>query len=155
MDQEILANDNYHLISEYLGSVRSTYDDEAQMVVTDAFLRAIKTYDSSRSSFKTYFYICARNARSSLGRRREAEPSEVILDSLDSTLQTTDMYSYDLESDIVDYIYRRLGDRDREVLELSVAGYKQREIAELYGVSRQSISKRLKNIRKMLLEGGN
>lgn len=150
MNQEMLANENYHLIDEYLGSTRSTYDYEAQMVVTDAFLRAIKTYDSSKSSFKTYFYICARNARSSLGRRRKSEPTEVSVDSLDSILQTADMYSHDLESDIVDYIYIRLDDRDREILELNVAGYKQREIAELYGVSRQSISKRLKNISKRL-----
>lgn len=151
MDRERLAIENYHLIDEYLRSTRSIYDDEAHMAVTDAYIRALDTYDSSKSSFSTYFYICARNARRSLGRRRQNEPTEISLDSsiIESKL-SVDLHSSDLESYIDSYIEENLDGRDAEIMRLEVAGYTHREIADMYGISRQSISKRVKRIRRDL-----
>lgn len=150
--ETVALEDNYGLIGYFIslqqvGGVRADYD-EWHGLIAESLVKAIKSLDSSRGALSTLFFSIAYRDFASATRGYE-EKSKFWLLGLSTTICEED-WVQDLELDFdFDFDYGIIeDDGDRLALEYLVAGYNQREIAELTGVSQPTISRTLSRVRK-------
>lgn len=164
-EQRALVERNHNLIYYVLNgngwSIEDYYD-----IAAIGLCRAAITYDESRgNAFSTYACIAIKNKVFKVMRDSRAKcRSGYLLVSLEEPLFDSDGKLTvgdtlkDLDgpephadaSEILGHI-EKLRPNERQVLELTIAGYLQREIGEIIGESQVNVSRHLRRARQKLL----
>lgn len=155
-DQVQFIKDNIKLKSWFLGRMGLIIGDGVNKadfehwdsVIFDAMVKAVKTYDSSKSEFSTYFNTVAKNAIISEQRKIDRYNDINMLDKYDNTELFNNIGCLD------DYNYFELtygiDGREKRVLDLKIAGYTEQEIASELGVHRRTVSRAMSKAREMV-----
>lgn len=163
---EQMINDNrklvYFILHKQFPSLIG--DDDIEQYGLIGLWKACKNYDSDKSKFATFATRCIRNEiLMELRRRKTQQKTEAVsLDmpisvegkedaetSLMETLRDPDDKYAELEYDLK-FLEDIASGREIEVLDMSMSGYSQIEIAEYFKVSRSYISRILDNVRKKI-----
>lgn len=165
------AEVNHNLIYSFLHSQRCSIDDCYDIVVF-GYLQAVQNYLRKESLRKyTFSTVAFMQMSGSLSHyysglsRQKIMPEKAVL-SLDAERECSDsgrnenLYnlvsqSTDFREDIhtkyiIQQILDELSDTDKGILLMKIEGYTQMEIAQVYGISHQSVSLRLKNTQKRM-----
>lgn len=131
----------------------------------ECYLRCWKSldkFDDSLSTLSAYWTIIIKNVASTRNRKRTAKcriPESAVF-SLDFTYDNADehnspnnLYNYVIQYDSyiavdLNNLYNQLSNMDITILELSMAGYTQKEICRITQLKQPTISRRLQKIRK-------
>ena len=119
----------------------------AEEVVQETFLRAIRALDLSReaASVKSWLFTTARNLSIDVLRREGHSVGEEPLFFVPS--QDEERME---QQAFLNELFRSLDEADCELLMLSAAGFRQREIAEKLGMPLGTVSWRFSELRKKL-----
>ena len=133
------------IVSRYLRffNIPSTYPGDKfdlHQVGMLGILRAIKTFDKTKSSFNTWAWFWVRSyIRDEILKHKPSGPSEYeTTHSPDTRVMILQFY------DFID------GEKDKEVLSRFLSGQTASDIGRDWGVSRQSIDQRLYKIHKTI-----
>lgn len=129
-------------------------------------IRAADTFDESKGKkFSTYAVKCIHNAMLQYIRKiskywgKEVSIYEPICKDTDgSTLCYADIIEDETPSNcfeecaktLIDEKIEQLPEKDREIMQAVIAGYKQKEIAAMMGIRQPTISRRIKKIQYRL-----
>lgn len=141
---EQLLEENYKLVYKYLHS-KNLDITEWESVISYSLWKAIKSHDSSRGTLSTLFYKIAGNDVISELRSMKFNYLDEAVDSAD--------YVYIGEPD--DHLLLEMESVSREygwLVPYAVLGYTQKEIAELTGYDRSTISRKLQKMRDKIRE---
>lgn len=141
---EKLLEENYKLVYSYLHS-KNLDITEWESIISYSLWKAIKSHDSSRGTLSTLFYKIAGNDVIS-------ELRSMKFDYLDEAVDSVD-YAYIGEPD--DHLLLEMEDAAGEygwLVPYAVLGYTQKEIAELMGCDRSTISMKLHSMREKIRE---
>lgn len=144
-EQQKIVEDNHNLIYSFIHK-RGLDVDEYYGIVAESLCKAVLNWDKSKGNLSTIFYIVARNDlyqewRKGIASKRKHEG----IVSLEDELVLDD---YNLEDEIVlkETLEELKNSEFRELLELKLLGYNQKEIASMLGVSQVTISRWLRKI---------
>ena len=155
-EQKKFAEENHNLIYSFLVNKKLNFEKYYDIVAI-GFCKAVKSYESSKGSFSTYAYICMSNEVKMDWRRTEQRAQEygVVLISLDEpiigtedlTVKDTLPHPESVES-LLKYeryleIINSLPPPMNEVVNLSIQGYSQSEIAQEMRYSQSYVSRLL------------
>ena len=145
--------------------------DEIFSVGRLGLFKAALTFDETRKiTFATYATRCITNEIFMEFRRRKKQRKDISLDEpLSTDLDGSHLYLKDILSDesneveshfvateklerTLDFIINRLRKRERLTILLHTAGYTQREISEITGISQSYASRILTQVRKNIRE---
>lgn len=125
-------------------------------------LKAVRTFDPARSSFRTYARLCVETAvikavEKYSGRSNMLLSDGVALDDLDRLPSGQgDPEAIVIESETIDDLIGRadgkLSERERKVLRLYLDGLNYREISDRCGLDAKSIDNALQRIKKKMRE---
>ena len=155
--QKKLAEENHNLIYWFLNKYHLSIDEYYDLAAI-GLCKAAKTYNDEQSSFSTYAARCMFTAVFSEIRNEKNEKRKALREalSLDAAIEGLDneqaklldvLSTSDTTEDIVlaqkmleDY-YVQTSDKDKQIIQLLLTGYTQKEIASLYDVSQAYISR--------------
>lgn len=158
-EQREFAEKNHNLVYRFLYE-RNLSVDEYYDIVSIGYCKAVLCFDPSKGSFSTLAYTCMGNALKahyrSLSRLSAIPLSE--LRSLDSVIMSNDKESdnltledtvssdFDTEWEVMSKVLleefiKTLSKKELTVLNLSMQGYDQIEIAKEIGYTRSYVSK--------------
>lgn len=162
-EQEKLIQDNISLVYYVYtkGFVKydkgGVYKDDLIGEGMIGLIKAVKAYDSSRTTFSTFAYKCISNEMMHYLKHIFTNPlnRSVSLDTpikagkenlkLEDVLETQDECSEDKYT-ITNMLGIPLTEQERDMIWYSYMGYTQVEIAEIFNTTRQNISRILKSI---------
>ena len=174
--QRKFAEENHMLVLDYMSKKRLPIwesdpftGEDWYGVICIAFCKAVATYKEGFGySFSTYAYTCMENARKMVYRNNSAKKSipadmiasldaDIFKDSNDGKEETGTLEnligekSFEnnsiIEMDLQRFI-PKLSSMELEVLNMSLAGLKQSEIAQTIGIFQPNVSRIIKKIRK-------
>ena len=142
---EDLYRDNYKRVYNYV-FYKTLSRDLTEDIVSEAFLKAVRAFDSfdaSKASFSTWVCTIARNCM--LDYYRRTRPVEDIEEIPEGVFATEDSYD---ETDETAQLVRKLlavvDEDDRELINLKYyQGLRNKEIAEVLGINASTIATRL------------
>lgn len=155
-EQKKFAEENHNLIYSFLMNKKLNFE-EYYDIVAIGFCKAVKAYEPSRGPFSTYAYSCMMNEVKMHWRKTEQRSQKygVVLISLnepiigieDLTVKDTLPHPESVES-LLKYeryleIINSLPPPMDEVVNLSIQGYSQSEIAQKMGYSQSYVSRLL------------
>lgn len=154
--QQNLVIDNHNLIYFLLHRLGYDVEEWYDLCAIGLCKAAVMYKPEFGFSFSTFAVKCMKNEicneqhkhRSRLPVRQAVSLNEYIAPDIDIEIQDTIADSNDLfgrvelQLSIKDTV---LTPREREAMDLYIAGYKQREIAECFSVSQECISQRIRN----------
>lgn len=142
--------DNYGLIGYFISlkEVRGKMAEYSEWhgLIAESLVKAIRAFDSSRGALSTLFFTIANRDfySANLGSGNKSKVwflgSSTTIDDED-WLQDLSIYE-PFDSRLIE------DDCDRDSLDYLLAGYNQREISELTGVSQPTVSRTLSRVRK-------
>ena len=141
---EKVLKENYNLVYSYLR--RNNLDIvEWESVISYSLWKAIKKHDSSRGTLSTLFYKIAGNDVISELRSMKFNYLDEAVDSVDYAYigEPDDHLLLEMESIANEYSW---------LVPYAVLGYTQKDIAELTGYDRSTISRKLKKMRNKIRE---
>lgn len=158
-DQARLAADNHALIFYTLR--KFGFDDEYYGVAAIGLCKAAATYDPSRGSFATYAVACIGNEIHIELRKWHTVRRYAVVASLDEPLHGTERLTlseliadpHDSTEDIL--FVQALRDanasaRDTRMMAYRLAGYDQKQIAAVMGLTQPTVSRVLRRLWKKL-----
>lgn len=166
-NQRAILEENQELIKDFLYYNRLKRSDYYS-IVTDSLVKAILDYDESKSKLSTLFDRIAKNDVAYEQRKVRKEVLGISGDYANNIISLSDAdkigYRYEFEEytevdkrkqgedfDVSAYL-SYLEDFEIKICKMLYEGRVQREIAEAFGVSQQSISKRIRIIRRKIKE---
>lgn len=163
-EQMLILEENHGLIKGFLKE-RKLEIREYYSLITDSLVKAILAYDESKGKLSTLFYRIAKNDLAYVQRKDSSEvlglkedfsvEYERLVDSGYLSLEQTEedeVYRDEEENFDVSVYLSYLEDFEIKICNMLYEGRVQREIAEAFGVSQQSINKRIKIIRRKVKE---
>ena len=165
-EQQQLAADNEKLIWFFLRKYASRSDpQELYGVAAEGLIRAAATYDPARGKFSTHAMYHMRSAvdfdqRCAKRKKRSGKPV-LNMDDVDSVCPSKECYekmygvvplrdrlclSLDETGADVERFLRSLPARDRELVRMRIGGYTIKEIGDIFGITIQAASARMKRI---------
>jgi len=172
-EQQKLVEDNHNLIYHVLNQHGWSIDDYYDVAAIGLCTAAIKFDASLGNKFNTYACTAIKNAmlmelrKTNTKMRYGAKPISLddTLPNSDGTLTMDGLITYgdviESKNDVIEETVKcieiqeridMLPKRQREVLRLHIDGYSQREIAEMFGISKSYVSRLLKLARKKLAD---
>lgn len=163
-EQRQVVADNHNLIYAFLWKYNLSID-EFYRAAAVGLCQAGATWDASKSKFSTYAFICMYGTVMTEIRRSKSQrviPSEQICSYqvdfvndagdtwtlLDTLSMGDDMTDSAEVNTVWSEYYKTLSDGDKRVLHYKIAGYTQRQLAELMGCSQPHVGRLLKRIRE-------
>ena len=163
-EQRDFAAENHNLIYKFLGYKRLSYDDYYD-VVAFGYLRAVRSYtqkpELQRYSFATIANCSMRSElinhyRKEFSQKRYAievslytpvSDNESLMDVIPGSDVTADTVLY---NSLMERVSALLNQKQFSIFRMKSEGYNNREIAEQYDVSTQSIQQTLAGIKKLV-----
>lgn len=150
--QRELAKQNHNLIYDFIHK-RNLDVEEYYGIVAIGLCKAAMNYSSEKSAFSTLAYQCMENEVKGYWALITAEkriPEEQIVST--EALLGEDRLYYDKYNDNINYSFllSLLTDRERTIVEYTVNGLTQKQIADKLDITQQSVSLIIKNIRDRL-----
>ena len=165
-EQQQLAADNEKLI--YLAIRRYAPNEDADELygyAAEGLLRAASTYDPTRGKFSTHAMWCMRSAvdfdQRCAKRKKRSGKLVLHMDDVDAVdpneeynaemcgvapLRDRPCLSLDETGADVERFLRSLPARDRELVRMRIVGYTFKEIGDIFGITIQAASARMKHI---------
>ena len=164
IEQKIIDNKKlvYFVINKQFSWLLGDEDIEQYGLI--GLWKACKMYDSDKAKFSTFALTCIRNEiLMELRRRKTAQRLEAVsLDmpvavegkedgetSLMDVIRDPDDHYVEIECDLA-FLDDIASGRDIEILQMSMDGYSQVEIAERFKISRSYISRIINRTRKKI-----
>ena len=165
-EQQQLAADNEKLIWFFLKKYASGSDpQELYGVAAEGLIRAAATYDPARGKFSTHAMYHMRSAvdfdQSCAKRKKRSGKLVLHMDDVDA-VDTNEEYNAEMcgvaplrdrpclsldETGVdVERFLRSLPARDRELVRMRIGGYTIKEIGDIFGITIQAASARMKHI---------
>lgn len=145
----------YHVISTYYPTFVNNEDLQQTGMV--GLCKAADTWDESKSTFSTYACKCILNEIRMEFRRSRKHTGLLSLDYLvtngeGDVVTQGDLLVGDEDIDFVDYeavksFYDDLSERDKAIIDGTIAGVSQKKIADRFGVKQSTIAMRLRRLR--------
>lgn len=139
-----LVEDNHNLIYGYLNT--RGLDDEYYGIVAESLCKAVLNWDESKGKLSTLFYIIARN-----DIYNEWRNGSVGIYQFTDTVPLEEDWipeNYDLEGEYM--LKETIKDIEtseyNELFQLKLLGYKNIQIAEMFGVSPSTIGNRVRRM---------
>ena len=168
--QKKLVEENINLAYKFVSTKGLKYDYDYDESLSIAFLGLVKAslyYNSEKSKFSTYAYLCIEQQFLLQKRRERAKKRDILLVSLNevqyqgvdgSEIALEDMLAdnEDLINSVItqvtsdDILLNKLNEREKEVIKLLYQGKKQREVAKILNTSQPYVSRVLKKFKKLL-----
>ena len=165
-EQQQLAADNEKLIWFFLMKYASGSDpQELYGVAAEGLIRAAATYDPARGKFSTHAMYHMRSAvdfdQSCAKRKKRSGKLVLHMDDVDAVdpneeynaetcgvaqLKDRPCLSLDETGADVERFLRSLPARDRELVRMRIVGYTIKEIGDIFGITIQAASARMKRI---------
>lgn len=176
MTNEEMFNNNTNLAYKIANKFKDNYSDEFEditQIALEGLWRAVKTYDESKGyKFSTYAYPIIHNTIYMYLRKLRRTPKDILSLSMpvgnDESLELADMIQSDFDifeefisqhnEYVIDQIQKNinhfifLNDMDKLVTRRIMMGETQSSIAKDLNVQQASISRRLKRIRKKIVD---
>lgn len=163
LEQQQFAEDNHNLIYSFIHS-KGLPVDEFYDIVAIGYVKAVATFDPSKSKFSIYAYSCMLNEVRINGRRcksaRYHNPNgfDISLDSLahDSNNEDVgplenivqDMRKSNWEDEIhLKILIDGLSDIEQRIVEMRISGMTQKEIGDELNYSQSYISRILHSVK--------
>ena len=145
-DQQKIVEDNHNLIYHFLHQ-RNLDIDEYYGIVAESLCKAVKSWDKSKANISSYFFQIARNDLYKHWRKEGAIKrglDEIKVDIKGLELDT----GYDLEESYIlkESLLEIEKSEYSELFKLRLDGYSQNEIADILGVSRSTVHRRLREV---------
>ena len=148
MDIERLINNHAHSLYKMMRRAQFTHE-EAQDIVQDVFIKIIEK-DSNHvlTSETAYLFKLAKNTMIDAIRKRKTVKKyrESSLDDLESF--SSSVHKNLQEGVSYQSFIRTLTSRQREILELFIAGFKQKEIAQELDIRPSTVNYHLRKLRE-------
>lgn len=162
-EQEKMIQDNTNLVYFVYTKGFTQYDKQGihkQDLIEEGMVglvRAVKAYDSSRTTFSTFAYKCIANEMMRYLKHLFSDPqnNSVSLDTpikrgdetikLENVLEARDEYDENKYT-ITSLLGIPLTEEEKDIIWYKYMGYNQAEIADLFKTTRQNISRILKSI---------
>lgn len=169
-EQKKLVEDNHSLIYLVINNMGLSVEDNYDIAAIGLCNAAIG-YDSKKYNFSTFAYKCIRNEimKDFVAKKRQKRALDSNIISYDAplrlkhddgdgeeiTLLEQIKSAESVESEAISRIMyaevvQELGKTDRKVLKFFEIGLKQREIAEIMGVTQANVSRVKRRVEKML-----
>ena len=165
MTNEEMFNKNtniaYKIANRYLVNYANEYEDIKQVALMGLW-KAVLTFNDTHA-FSTYAYTVISNEINMYLRTIKKNNSTISLKqevkeniTLEDILADKNNYIEKLENnlDIENYISQirnsKLKGKEKTVFELTLKGYKQRQIAKITGCSQPQVSRLIKKLRKRI-----
>lgn len=143
-EHEKLLKENYKLIYKYLHS-KNLDITEWESVISYSLWKAIKSHDSNKGKLSTLFYKIANNDVIS-------ELRSMKFNYLDEAVDSADYVYIGEPDDHILFEIEEVADEYGWLVPYAVLGYTQKEIAELTGYDRSTISRKLQKMREKIRE---
>lgn len=165
MTKEEMFNKNikiaYKLANRYLTNYASEYEDIKQIALTGLW-KAVSTFDNTHV-FSTYAYTVISNEINYYLRTVKKHYNTISLKqevkeniTLEDILADKNNYIEKLENSLAieNYISQtrnsKLKEQEKIVFELTLKGYKQRQIAKIIGCSQAEVSRKIRKLRSKI-----
>ena len=162
MTKEEMFNKNikiaYKIANRYLTNYASEYEDIKQIALMGLW-KAVSTFDNTHV-FSTYAYTVISNEINYYLRTVKKNYNTISLKqeikeniTLEDILADKNNYIEKLENSLAieNYISQirnsKLNEKEKMVFELSLKGYKQRQIAKIIGCSQTEVSRKIRKLR--------
>lgn len=162
MTKEEMFNKNikiaYKIANRYLINYANEYEDIKQIALMGLW-KAVSTFDNTHA-FSTYGYTVISNEINCYLRTVKKHYNTISLKqeikediTLEDVLADKNNYIEKLENslDIENYISQirnsKLNEKEKMVFELTLKGYKQRQIAKIIGCSQAEVSRKIRKLR--------
>ena len=162
MTKEEMFNKNikiaYKIANRYLINYANEYEDIKQIALMGLW-KAVSTFDNTHA-FSTYGYTVISNEINCYLRTVKKHYNTISLKqeikediTLEDVLADKNNYIEKLENslDIENYISQirnsKLKEQEKIVFELTLKGYKQRQIAKIIGCSQAEVSRKIRKLR--------
>jgi|10_taG_2_1085330.scaffolds.fasta_scaffold05407_2 RNA polymerase sigma factor (sigma-70 family) len=129
-------------VRSFCGPRHNDFEDYIQIGCM-AVVKCYDSYDESKARWTTYACSCIRNALKNELRKKQRNIKTVNIDNIDE-----EKWYYD--TNINDSIPENLEDNERQILDLKIAGYTRKEIAEITGQSSKSVRYQITRLLKKL-----
>lgn len=160
--QQKLVTDNYNLLYDYQHKFNISEEDVDLLMI--GLCKAAATYNGS-AAFSTYAYKCMRTEIYYEWRKRKSV-SAIPIDKTvhynkhidDSGTELLDIIANSMSDNFIcekllcEEVSKELEATDRLIFRYLRAGYRQTEIAQKLGVSRQRINQRVQKIRDIVMQ---
>jgi len=169
-----LLEDNIKFIHHITNKLLNTYDisrdqyDDIFQDCTIDFIKCLKEFDSSKSRITTYTgkkMISEHNRRMDRYYKRKNVLGEYFFDDIinsnledsEDTLEMLDVTTYDFEDniihnilmqDILNQLENKFSSRNIKIINLYMNGMKQIDIAKMYNITSQRVTKIISKYRK-------
>lgn len=156
-DKERLVNDNLHLVHFVLHTRYPTfvYDEDMFQIGCVGLVKAVNAYDESKGAFSTIAIPCIVNEIRMHFRKIQNYISTTSLNEIvsengdDVTLEDLLPGFNDVELLDISPFYSKLTLRQKDFFTDKIYGESQKEIANKYGLSKATVSKEFKMMRKI------
>lgn len=145
MKNDKLIEDNmtlvYYLVKRYYP--KFLFDEDIIQCGMVGLVKAAQSWDESKSKFSSYSSFCILNEIRQEFIRRSKYSTDTSLEKNvceHLTLGEVLVGDEDVSEFNLDALYSKLTDKEKEVFDLKLAGYKQKEIAERIGCTQQGVS---------------
>ena len=162
MTKEEMFNKNikiaYKIANRYLTNYASEYEDIKQIALMGLW-KAVSTFDNTHV-FSTYAYTVISNEINYYLRKEKKNYNTISLKqeikeniTLEDILADKNNYIEKLENSLAieNYISQirnsKLKEQEKIVFELTLKGYKQRQIAKIIGCSQAEVSRKIRKLR--------
>lgn len=150
--QRELAEQNHNLIYDFIHK-RNLDVEEYYGIVAIGLCKAAISYSPEKGAFSTLAFECMENevkGHWTLLKADKRIPEEQIVST--EALLGDDRLYHDKYNDKINYSFllSLLTDRERTIVECTINGLTQKQIADKLDLSQQSISLIIKNIRERL-----
>lgn len=165
-NQREFATENHNLIYSFLIRMDLQIDDWYDIVAL-GFLNAISAFDDKKAKFSTYAYKCMLNAVRKEKRNNMTKNKQTLIFSINETCKYNekeldyeniipDKRNYHQQSefdiDFERYISEKLSIRQKKIIRMKIDGFRQEDIAKRFNVTQATISRELKEVKKLILE---
>lgn len=157
MKNDKLIEDNmtlvYYLVKRYYP--KFLFDEDIIQCGMVGLVKAAQTWDESKSKFSSYSSFCILNEIRQEFIRRSKYSTDTSLEKNvceHLTLGEVLVGDEDVSEFNLDALYSKLTDKEKEVFDLKLAGYKQKEIAEKIGCTQQGVSYCMSRIKTKMEE---
>lgn len=160
LEEQRLVEDNHNLIYSFIYKHLNGNIDEYYDVCAISLCKAIKTYNTNQNvPLSSYAYCIIMNDVKAVWRATKAQhriPNEII-DSYNEPISNGDdvnngcmldvipnvenLENLIIDNNIVNVELDKFDEMHRGMIELCLAGYKQKEVAKKYNVAKQTVNR--------------